>query len=342
MKRFKKGLSMAAVFAGMGLAANAGALNVPDTGTCNNATDCLKIQNLHAQGWAVTGWAPAYALVGVSTGASGKGVWGQANADQASIGVYGSADTGTGVYGVSGASYGVFGTTSSASSYGVYGLSTNGVAIKGYGYNRGVYGQATATTNGIGVTGYAPQNGRGVYGIIAPPGPGTAVYGENTNTGAGAYAGYFWGNVYVTGTLTQGNSDSRLKKNIQPIAAALDQVLKLRGVTYEWKDPDQHTGSGLHAGFIAQDVEKVFPHWVGTDDKGFKTLSTTELDGLVVESIRSLKTENDTLRKRVAALEARGPTAAAGVNGSSLLGFGLMILASAFVVSRRRPAPSSA
>jgi hypothetical protein len=285
-----------------------------------------------SSGIGVRGYSGAdssYGVFGEAVGASARGVYGNA-----------TGATAPGVYGHSSQYVGVYGTTDSASSFGVYGSSTNGVAIKGVGYTRGVYGQATASTNGIAVTGFAPQNGRGVYGVISSPGPGYAVYGENTGTGAGAYAGYFWGNVHVTGALTQGNSDSRLKKNIQPLAGAIDQILRLHGVTYEWKDPNDRTGPGAHIGFIAQDVEKVFPHWVGVDDKGFRTLSTAELDGLVVESIRSLKAENDSLRERMNAMENRQVFASAGLNGNGLVGVGLVALAAAILVTRRRaPAP---
>jgi Chaperone of endosialidase len=63
-------------------------------------------------------------------------------------------------------------------------------------------------------------------------------------------------------------SDARLKKNIQPLTGAIDQLLQLRGVTYEWKELDNHgKTAGTKRGFIAQEMERVFPDWVQTDDK---------------------------------------------------------------------------
>ena len=54
-------------------------------------------------------------------------------------------------------------------------------------------------------------------------------------------------------------SDRKLKKNIQPISNALDKVMKLEGIEFEWKDGRE---SGQRIGMIAQDVEKVLPEVV--------------------------------------------------------------------------------
>src|SRR5262249_1150885 len=48
-------------------------------------------------------------------------------------------------------------------------------------------------------------------------------------------------------------SDRRLKKNIEPLSGALDRLLQLRSVTYEYKDPEKsHQLPGIQTGFIAQ------------------------------------------------------------------------------------------
>jgi hypothetical protein len=57
-------------------------------------------------------------------------------------------------------------------------------------------------------------------------------------------------------------SDSRLKKNIQPIATVLDKVLRLSPVKYEMKDNNPRNESSI--GFIAQNVKDVFPELVTT------------------------------------------------------------------------------
>jgi hypothetical protein len=91
----------------------------------------------------------------------------------------------------------------------------------------------------------------------------------------------------------------------------------------------------MQRGFIAQEVEKVMPEWVGVDKEGFKTLNLTGMEPMVVESLRTLKTENDELRERVRALEAGRRPMISGL-GEGGIGFGLAVVAGAVVFVRRR------
>jgi hypothetical protein len=102
------------------------------------------------------------------------------------------------------------------------------------------------------------------------------------------------------------SSDARLKKNIASLPDALTRLLRLRGVTYEWLDPDNHGHlTGPQIGMIAQEVEKVFPDWVGTGKDGYKTVAFRGFEALAVESIRELKLQNDRLEKDVHALTTK-------------------------------------
>ena len=112
------------------------------------------------------------------------------------------------------------------------------------------------------------------------------------------------------------SSDMRLKTNINTMTGALDNVLKLRGVTFNWKETSNNS---LQYGFIAQEMEKVFPDLVGTDSNGFKTINYSGVIPVLTEAIKtqqeeieSLKSENEQLKstleqllKRVEALENR-------------------------------------
>lgn len=90
------------------------------------------------------------------------------------------------------------------------------------------------------------------------------------------------------------SSDRRLKKNINTIEGALDDLLALHGVTYQWIDPDSQGGmAGTYTGLIAQDVEPVFPEWISEDAHGYKQLTVIGFEGLVVEALRDLRTEKD-------------------------------------------------
>lgn len=124
------------------------------------------------------------------------------------------------------------------------------------------------------------------------------------------------GNVTTTGRIN-GSSDARLKTNINTMTGSLDNILKLRGVTFNWKESSNPTKTQY--GFIAQEVEKVFPDLVGTDSNGFKTVNYSGVIPVLTEAIKtqqeeieSLKSENEQLKstleqllKRVEALENR-------------------------------------
>jgi hypothetical protein len=134
-----------------------------------------------------------------------------------------------------------------------------------------------------------------------------------------------------------------LKKNVKPITDALQRLLQLKGVTYEWIEPAKHGNeTGSQTGFIAQEVEKVFPSWVHEGSDGFKVLNYRETEGLEVESIRELKLQNDELRDRVKALEAERRPRIAGFSDTAAGLVGLSIIAGATILSRRKRATTRA
>ena len=179
------------------------------------------------------------------------------------------------------------------------------------------------------------NNGSGTVG-----GTADAVVGDNPSSSG--YAGYFTGRVYiatglnVNGTSVSGTctSDERLKKDIQPMAKSLEILSKLRPVTYYWKNPEKDQSSKMLRGFIAQDVEKVMPEWVSTNDLGYKTVDTAGLTPMLVDSVKTLKAENDDLKTRLSALENSRKVVVAG----NAWGFavGGLALGLAMVVSRRK------
>ncbi len=105
------------------------------------------------------------------------------------------------------------------------------------------------------------------------------------------------------------SSDRRLKKNVADLEGALDTLLALRGVTYEYKDPRAiNELEGTRIGFIAQEVEEVVPDWVDEKPDGMKMLTIRGFEALAVEALRTLREEKDAeiarLAQRVEALEA--------------------------------------
>jgi trimeric autotransporter adhesin len=80
-------------------------------------------------------------------------------------------------------------------------------------------------------------------------------------------------------------SDERFKKNIEPLQTALDKVMNLKGVSYEWKEK-KGFGKGKDIGFIAQDVESVIPELVHTDDQGYKSVAYDKITPVLVEAFK--------------------------------------------------------
>jgi hypothetical protein len=101
-------------------------------------------------------------------------------------------------------------------------------------------------------------------------------------------------------------SDARLKKDVEPIAGALAKLLELRGVSFAWRDPARFSaGPGRYFGFVAQDVEQVFPEWVKTTPAGVKAVNPAGLEALLVEAVRELATRCDRLESEVADLRGQ-------------------------------------
>jgi hypothetical protein len=75
----------------------------------------------------------------------------------------------------------------------------------------------------------------------------------------------------------------------------------------------------MQTGLVAQEVEKLFPELVQTDDKGFKSVNYIGLIPHLIESVKqltreneALKTSNSTFESRLQALEAANTVKTSG------------------------------
>ncbi len=186
-----------------------------------------------------------------------------------------------------------------------------GIGVKGIGGYMGVSGESTVAGSGVRF---------GIYGSASGGESNYGVYGYAAGTNA--YAGYFWGNVYVSGTVTQ-SSDRSLKKNIMPLSGSLQKILDLQGVTFEWKsetelgksDPGNIANrkptelklfgfpEGKQIGVIAQDVEKVLPELVQTDAEGLKSVDYIKMIPLLIEAIKEQQSLIESQNGKIANLE---------------------------------------
>lgn len=98
----------------------------------------------------------------------------------------------------------------------------------------------------------------------------------------------------VISTTITACSDIRYKKNIAPLNNALDNVMKLQGVTYNWKVsefPDKYFTEKKQIGIIAQELEKIYPELVETDAKGYKTVDYSKIAPILIESVKEQQQE---------------------------------------------------
>lgn len=102
------------------------------------------------------------------------------------------------------------------------------------------------------------------------------------------YSGKF---IYQAGG---GASDIRLKKDILPISSALQDVMRMKPVSYAFK-----SNGDKSLGFIAQDMEKIYPQLVIQDGAGMKAIKYDGLIAPLVSSVQELKRENEELRQQL-------------------------------------------
>ncbi|MFO0859591.1 MAG: tail fiber domain-containing protein [Phycisphaerales bacterium] len=130
----------------------------------------------------------------------------------------------------------------------------------------------------------SPANGNDAFLIQTSTGQTLFQFNTQSNGQALKAGGGSWGVL----------SDARAKHGIVPLEASLERLLKLRGRSYFYNDPTAAgAGNGQHTGFVAQEVESIFPEWIGSTASGLKTLNITGFEALAVEALRELRAEKN-------------------------------------------------
>jgi len=170
------------------------------------------------------------------------------------------------------------------------------------GYQTGYSNSSGA--NNVFVGTHAGRTSTGSYNVFIGKSAGFSesgsnkLYIDNCYTGAGCDKPLIKGDfnartLQIDGSLTivtvATPSDERYKREIQPLESSLEKVMHLQGVSYAWnKDEVKGAGfkDGRQIGLIAQEVEKVLPELVHTDDKGYKTLSYDKMVPVLIEAVK--------------------------------------------------------
>ena len=136
----------------------------------------------------------------------------------------------------------------------------------------------------------APTNGaifEGKVGIATTsPSEVLHVVGNIRNS---ALAGTGNRAVYSTeyGNLTNSSSDRLLKTNITNINYGLAQVMQMRPVSFNWKQP-AILGSQKEIGFIAQEIEEIIPEVIAMNADGMRSLDYPKLIAVMAKAIQEL------------------------------------------------------
>ena len=151
------------------------------------------------------------------------------------------------------------------------------------------------------------EKGTGSFGDISEvTREGKNQLNPGTGTTSPGYTLTVSGTSWTTNNAWAG-SDIRWKQNIVPLQSSLDKVMQLKPVNFDWRTsefPDLHFTNGTQIGFIAQDVEKVIPELVTTDNNGYKGLSYERITSVLTGAIQEQQTEINTLKAKNEMLKA--------------------------------------
>ena len=134
---------------------------------------------------------------------------------------------------------------------------------------------------------------KGVYMSIAQPNVPTTIAYYDTDVDDN-----FTFNYDVTVPTMYMLSDERYKENIEPVGEVLPSLRNLEPVTYNLKSR-KSDGTMRHSanngseryGFLAQNVQEVFPELVHTDGNGYLSVDYIGLIPILVQSINELRAE---------------------------------------------------
>lgn len=92
------------------------------------------------------------------------------------------------------------------------------------------------------------------------------------------------------------NSDERSKDNIEPITGALERIMRLCGVSFDWKADNRTEGAPKHLGLVAQQVREVVPEAVVDAKEDSLSIAYNAITALLIEAVKEQQKHIDELR----------------------------------------------
>ena len=201
-----------------------------------------------------------------------------------------------------------------------FSINPNGTAGPAFAIGSSTATRLLVTSGGlVGIGTTNPYARLSVWGADAAS--STLAFNVVNSASTTVFAVFDGGNAQLSGTLTQ-SSDQRLKTNIEPLDASSTLALidQLNPVTFNWIDPDQDSNPQL--GFIAQQVQQIFPDLVSTTSPttltpdGTLGLNYIGLISPIVKSIQALYADVQGIEQTIADFSQKFTTNQLCVNKS--------------------------
>jgi hypothetical protein len=159
-----------------------------------------------------------------------------------------------------------------------------------------IVGTITGTANQV-----IANNSTGNILLSTPQNIGTGANFQINSLGVGTAGSGTAGEIRAVNNITAYYSDDRLKTRLGNIEGALDKVMSLNGFHYEANETAQALGYDVKSevGLSAQEVQAVLPEVVvpAPIDEKYLTIHYERIIPLLVEAIKELKAEVDSLKK---------------------------------------------
>jgi hypothetical protein len=91
-------------------------------------------------------------------------------------------------------------------------------------------------------------------------------------------------------------SDINLKNSVEQIKSDTTILKKLNPVSFTFKDDEQNK---KHFGFIAQELESLYPELVSNNELGFKTVNYIEIIPILLSQMKNMQEEIDKLKDEI-------------------------------------------
>lgn len=201
--------------------------------------------------------------------------------------------------------------TQNSNNVSITGGSISGVTLSGYAQLSAGNTFTSDQRISSGTTSRLLLGSSGTQGIEYNSSTGSVGVGLSTVNGLNifsTYADFVLGDVRKPGGGTfNSSSDARLKENIVDYSKGLNAIKSLRPVNYNYNDVTplgEQTKHKTFTGLIAQEVEQTaLADMVATGNDGYKLLDVSELTFALVNAVKELSAQVDSLKAEVAALK---------------------------------------